>query len=72
MKIGDKVAIQVSKTRTLVFGVLANVDRWEATVDVGGRLYRRALKRVRTNQSALTEIIRRRNARAKKAARGGK
>lgn len=73
MKIGDRVAIQVSKTRTIVFGRLAEVVAGEAVVDVGGKRFERALKRVRTERDALLEIIRRRKAKEKsrkKAMRG--
>lgn len=73
MKIGDRVAIQVSKTRTIVFGRLAEVIAGEAMVDIDFVRFKRALKRVRTERDAMLEIIRRRKAKEqarKKAMRG--
>ncbi len=59
MRIGDTVAIQISKDRHLVFGKLLEVNAGVATVLVGASRYTRQLKRVRPYNAARCEINKR-------------
>lgn len=56
MKIGDTVAIRISRRRDLVFGRLVTVSEGVAQVVVNGKTYIRQLKRVYNYRKARSEI----------------
>ena len=58
MKIGDTVAIRVSRSRDLVFGRLVTVSEGVAQVIVNGKTFIRQLKRVYNYRTARAEIER--------------
>lgn len=59
MKIGDEVAIKISKGRESAFGKLVGVFLDAGVVEVDGQLFSRQWKRIKTASAARSEIKRR-------------